>query len=512
MQNRQSSGVSSKPPHSKREFIALLLFLFVGMLLLTNGFGARISAQGGDVDVFEKIKPIADVLDIVMEQYVKEPNVDKVVEGALAGMMNTLDRHSSYISPEALRQMKEETKGEFVGIGVSIRFDDDKNVVVYQPIADTPAAKAGIMAGDILFKIDGVPVSGMALDEVAKRIRGPRDSVVNIIIIRKRENAETELREFTVKRDFIPLESIKEARIVQGGIGYIRISDFKDNTTRDLAKSIKQLLDKGMTSLILDLRWNPGGLLSASKEACELFLPKNTLVTYTQGRRGGKSSTEDMRLYTEKTPLLPAAFPLIILTNEQTASSAEIVTGALEFWSRAIIVGETTFGKGSVQTIITLSQPSESALRLTTALYYTPEQVTIDGAGIRPDVTVPMGKTEQMALLKQMYDSIKDDSKLLNQQNHGGVTGNETSKGAVEDVQLKRAAEILQEDTVFEHLVAKYHKDVHETQVAASPEKVLKEGPQVDKESAESEPLLAPQLAPGQPEEPPARKPAPEPH
>ena len=493
MRNRQS----------KREFIALLIFLAVGMLLLTNGFGARIAAQGGNVDVFQKIKPIADVLDIIMTEYVKDPNIDKVVEGALVGMMNTLDRHSSYISPDALREMKEETKGEFVGIGVSIRFDDEKNVVVYQPIADTPAAKAGIMANDIIVKIDGVPVSGMALDEVAKRIRGPRDSVVRITIIRRRDESEPELREFTVKRDLIPLESVKEARIIKDGTGYIRVSDFKDNTARDLTKSISQLLEKGMTSLVLDLRWNPGGLLSASKEACDLFLPKNTLVTYTEGRKTGKSSAaEEMRLYTEKTPVLPAGFPLVILTNEQTASSAEIVTGALQFWSRAIIVGEKTFGKGSVQTIIPLQQPADSALRLTTALYYTPGEVTIDSIGIHPDVEVPMGKTEQIALLTQMYESIKDNSKLLNKQNHGGVTGNEVSTGVVEDTQLKRAVEIVQEDPVFAHLIEKYHKDIHETQVAASPDKVLKEGPDAEKEPADSE--MSPELPPGQPKESPA--------
>lgn len=465
--------------------------MIAGALLLTNGFGARIAAQNDDVDVFAKIKPIADVLDIILTDYVREPDINKVVEGALVGMMNTLDHHSSYISPESLRQMKEETKGEFVGIGVSIRFDDDKNVTVYQPIPDTPASKAGIMAGDIIVKIDGVLVTGMGLDEVAKRIRGPRDSVVRVTIVRRREEAEPEMREYTVKRDIIQYESVKEARIVQGGIGYIRISDFKDNTAKDLAKNINQLLEKGMTSLILDLRWNPGGLLSASKEACDLFLPKNTLVTYTQGRKAGKTSlSEDMRLYTEKTPILSAAFPVVILTNKETASSAEIVTGALQFWARAIVVGYNTYGKGSVQTIIPLAQPAESALRLTTALYYTPGEVNIDVAGIRPDVEVPMSKKDQGALLKQMYDSIKDDSKLLNQQNHGSVTGNEAGDAIAEDLQLKRAVEILQEDAVFEHLVAKYHKDVHETQVAASPDQILKQGQSVEEQAEEAEPKL----------------------
>jgi len=217
MQNRYSKG----------EFAALLTFLIVATLVLTNGFVARIFAQGKDADIFARIQPVADVLDTILDEYVKEPDIDKVVEGALVGMMNSLDRHSSYISPEALRQMKEETKGEFEGIGVSIRFDDDRNVVVFQPIADSPAAKAGILAGDIIVKIDGVGVTGMALDEVAKRIRGPRDSVVRLTIYRRHEPSEpAEFREYTIKRGFIPLESIKEARVVQGQVGYIRVSDF----------------------------------------------------------------------------------------------------------------------------------------------------------------------------------------------------------------------------------------------------------------------------------------------
>jgi carboxyl-terminal processing protease len=482
MRNRQS----------KREFIALLAFMIVGALLLTNGFGGRIAAQGSDTDIYAKIKPIADVLDTIMGDYVKEPNVDKLVEGALVGMMNTLDRHSSYISPDSLRQMKEDTKGEFVGIGVSIRFDDEKNVVVYQPIADTPAAKAGIISGDIIVKIDGVQVSGMGLDEVAKRIRGPRDSVVKVTVVRRKENGDPELLDFSVKRDFIPLESIKEARIIQDGVGYVRISDFKDNTAKDLSKNISQLLEKGMTSLVLDLRWNPGGLLSASKETCDLFLPKNTLVTYTQGRKGGKLPSEDMRLYTDKTPLLPMSFPMVVLTNDQTASSAEIVTGALQFWSRAIILGDKTYGKGSVQTIIPLPQPAESALRLTTALYYTPGEVTIDAIGIHPDVEVPMGKPEQIALLKQMYESVKEDSKLVNQQNHGSVTGNQPGEPTAEDLQLKRAVEIIKEDSAFDHLIAKYHKDTHETQVAAPADQVLRQGP-VAEEPSDATPAPTPE-------------------
>jgi len=364
------------------------------------------------------------------------------------------------------------------------------------------------MAGDMIVKIDDVSTAGMALDDAAKRIRGPEGTTVKLTIFRRLEEGEAEYKEFTVKRESIPLESIKESRIVRDGIGYIRISDFKDNTAKDLARNIEQLLGNGMTSLILDLRWNPGGLLSASKEACELFLPKNTLVTYTKGRNSttDKKSSEDLRLYTERSPVLPENFPLVVLVNEQTASSAEIVTGALQFWAKAIIVGQTTYGKGSVQTIIPLSRPPGSALRLTTALYYTPAEVTIDSAGIKPDVEAPLSRKQQVALLRQMYESIRDDASRLNSQNHGAVTGEKPTEGSVEDVQLKRAVEILEEDPVFEKLLTKYHKDTHETRVAASPDKVLQQGRVADERDIELDEPLEEEPAP---EDKPSNEPVP---
>jgi carboxyl-terminal processing protease len=461
---------------AKFEFLTLLLFLIGGLLVLTNGFTGRIFAQGQDVDVFAKIQPIGEVLDTILNEYVKEPNLDKVVEGALVGMMNSLDRNSSYISPEVLNEMRAETKGEFEGIGVTIHLDDDKNIVIFHPMADSPAAQAGILAGDMIIKIDGTPTLGMAVDEAAKRIRGPRNSVLQLTVLRRDEKGQAEEKEFSIKRGNIPIESVKEARILPSGIGYMRVSDFKENTARDLEKYVKQFLQDGMKGMVLDLRWNPGGLLTASREVAELFLPKNTLVVYTQGRNGAHSTalSEDLRLYTERNPILPPGFPMAILVNGETASSSEIVTGALQFWSRAIVIGEKTYGKGSVQTIIPLAQPQGSALRLTTALYYTPAEVTIDSQGIKPDLEVAMSIAEQRKMFEQMGDSVKDKPGNINELNHGTVTGAPAADGLIEDVQLKRAVEVLAENGNFEQLLAKYHKDTHETQVAASPDKVLR--------------------------------------
>ena len=308
----------------------------------------------------------------------------------------------------------------------------------------------------------------MDVTQAAEKIRGRRGTVVHLTIERTL-NGEAEILEFDVKRDKIALESISEARVLPQGIGYIRIHDFKKNTADDLANEIKELRDEGMRSLVLDLRWNPGGLLNAAKDVSELFLPRNTLVTYTKGRETDEVPADKMEFYTERAPILPENFPMVVLVNELSASASEIVTGALQFYSRAIVVGTKTYGKGSVQTLIALQRPPGSALRLTTALYYTPARVTIDRMGIKPDVEAPMERKEWAALWTQMYSYYEgEDPSLKNQQNHGAVTGNEVTEDTVEDVQLKRAVEILLEDPVFDNLIAKYHKDPHETQVAAA--------------------------------------------
>ena len=465
---------------SKAEFIALVTFLIGATLVLTNGFSSRIFAQGDERDVFENLEPIGEVISEVLQNYVYTPDLDAAVEGALIGIMNSLDRNSSFIPAEGYQAMREDTEGEFDGIGVTIHFDDDGHVVVIQPVPGAPAAKAGLLAGDFIEGVDGVVLADMisssatasqALGEVSSRIKGPRGTKVHITISRAidadDDDSEREELEFDVTRGKIPLQSVLEARVLDGGIGYIRISDFKKNTAGDLRKRLKGFEDEGMNALILDLRWNPGGLLNASREMCELFLEKNTLVVSTRGRaKASGRFREEMELMTEKHPVVPETMPLIVLVNATSASSSEIVTGALQFHQRALIVGEKTFGKGSVQTIIPLNRPVGSALRLTTALYYTPAGVTIDSVGILPDVEVVMDEDEQRALGLQMYASHRNDISMRDRQDHGRVTGN-MSEDAVQDTVLARAVEILREDSVFDNLLKKYHRDVRETQVAA---------------------------------------------
>ncbi len=503
---------------SRSEFFALFTFLAVLVLLLTNGFAPRIHAQGDEVDLYPRIEPIGEVLSKILNEYVEDADLDQVVEGAIFGMMGALGGHNSYIPVEVLTEMREDTRGEFEGIGVSIR-EEGKEVVIYMPIEGAPAAEAGLLAGDVIYAVDDETTASMweanednpafkIVNAVADRIRGERGTSVKITVSRS-IGGTLQNMDFMVKRAKVPLESIKEARILPGDIGYIRIRDFKDNTAKDMRKRIVEFKEEGMKAFVLDLRWNPGGLLSASREVCDLFLPKKSLVTYTKGRprSDGSDNPENMELYTDHTPVLPLDFPMAVLVNGDTASSAEIVTGALQFHKRAIVIGEKTFGKGSVQTIIPLKRPKDTALRLTTALYYTPADVTIDHQGILPDVEVVMDRGDVNALINQMFRSYEKDPSKRNKQNHGTASGNvvtevnrededkeeallaevaayygedvsnilrervslkERDEKTVEDLPLLRAVELIQESSDWPATFKKYHRDVSETQMAAS--------------------------------------------
>ena len=329
--------------------------------------------------LYTEVELLAEAITIIQTDYVTEVEPKKLVYGALKGLVESLDRHSQFLDPNAYSEMQVETKGEFGGIGLEITLSKDGLVTVVTPIDDTPAAEAGLKPNDKLVKIDGQASRGLSLHEAVKRLRGRPGTKVALSVYRETEN---KMFDVSVPRAVIKIRSIKEAKMAAEKIGYVRISEFQDNTARDLKKSLETLEQAGpLDGFILDLRNNPGGLLDVAIDVSGLFLPNGTLVLTTKGRVKG----QNLEFYAkEEKPHLNE--PMVILINGGSASASEIVAGALKDQKRAILMGTKSFGKGSVQTVIPLKDGS--ALRLTTSLYYTPSGKSIHGEGLEPDVVV----------------------------------------------------------------------------------------------------------------------------
>jgi carboxyl-terminal processing protease len=329
-------------------------------------------------DAYNKLKVFSEVLSLIESNYVEPVESGSMIEGAISGMVKSLDPHTSYMPPVSYKEMQVETTGKFGGLGIEISVRDGVLTVV-SPIEDTPAFKVGIEPGDKIIKIEDESTLDMTLQDAVSRLRGKTGSPVTITIFRKTFKAP---KEFTIVRDIIKVRSVV-SKLYQDDIGYIKIRNFSKNTSSDLDKALVELRGKGITKLILDVRNNPGGLLNQAVEVTDRFLNKENLIVYTKGR----SDEQNMR-FTSHDKVAGVSYPLIVLVNGGSASASEIVAGALQDLNRAIILGTQTFGKGSVQTIIPLSDGS--ALRLTTARYYTPSGRVIQENGIEPDIIVEM--------------------------------------------------------------------------------------------------------------------------
>lgn len=329
------------------------------------------------IATYKQLEVFSNVLSILQENYVEEIDTKEALNGAIRGLLFTLDPHSSYMPPESFEDLQEETRGSFSGIGIEVTIKNDMLTVV-SPIADTPADQAGIRANDIIVEIDGVNTKNMGPYEAIKKLRGPVGTDVTISI--HREGWEN-LEKIKFKREMIPIQSVK-AEFLSPGFAYTRITSFQSHTTGDFKATLREMHSAyRLNGLILDLRNNPGGLLDQAVSIADIFLDKGTIV-YTKGRREDQNNVYAARANNEKN-----MYPLVILVNEGSASAAEIVAGALQAHKRAIIVGTRTFGKGSVQTILPL--PDGAGLRMTTARYYTPDNRSIQALGITPDVEVP---------------------------------------------------------------------------------------------------------------------------
>lgn len=356
-----------------RTMIFSLLFLFSCPI---SPAIAEIS-QEESIATYKQLEIFSNVLSILQENYVEEIDTKEVLKGAIRGLLFSLDPHSSYMPPDSFKNLQEETRGSFSGIGIEVTIKNDLLTVV-SPIADTPADLAGLKANDTIIEINGENTKDLGPYEAIKKLRGPAGSEVTLSIHRE---GWDNLKVITLKRETIPIQSVK-AEFISPGFVYTRITNFQSHTTNDFkAKLLKLKSKQQINGLILDLRNNPGGLLHQSISIADIFLKKGTIV-YTKGRREDQNN-----LYAAHDNGEKRMYPLVVLVNEGSASASEIVAGAIQAHKRGIIVGTRTFGKGSVQTIIPL--PDGAGLRMTTAKYYTPDDRSIQALGITPDVEIP---------------------------------------------------------------------------------------------------------------------------
>jgi carboxyl-terminal processing protease len=366
---------------------------FVAGILISLQFSAIADKEVRSGLPVEELRTFAEVFNAIKQGYVEPVEDKKLITHAISGMLSNLDPHSAYLDADAFKDLQVGTQGEFGGLGIEVGMEDGL-VKVISPIEDTPAFRAGVKAGDLIFKLDDTPVKGMTLSDAVKKMRGKPKTPIRLSIIRK---GEVKPLEITLTREVIKVQSVK-SKLVEPGYGYVRITSFQENTGSAVVKHLNDLYKPGeLKGLVLDLRNDPGGLLNAAVGVSAAFLPPRALVTSTDGRtedakhkyfaapedylRGGKRDD-----YIKDVPAQAYKVPMVVLVNAGSASASEIVAGALQDHKRAVIMGTQTFGKGSVQSVLPL--PGNTAIKLTTARYYTPSGRSIQAKGIEPDIVV----------------------------------------------------------------------------------------------------------------------------
>ena len=435
----------------------VLLVLVVFALGVTIGIGRSHKVSALSNNVYEDLKGFTDVLGIIQREYVEETKPKDLLYGAIKGMLETLDPHSAFMPPESFKEMQEETKGRFEGIGIEITTKDNVLTVV-SPIEGTPAFKAGLRAGDQIVGIDGESTKNMTLMDAVKRLRGPKGSKVTVTIMRE---GLAKPEDFTLTRDVIPVRSVRY-ELLDEHYGYVRLSQFQEKTDSDFDKAIRALEEeshKDLKGLILDLRNDPGGLLDQAVKIADRFLDSGVIVS-VEGRR----EDQKMKFSAQAQDTLPP-YPLIVLVNEGSASASEIVAGAIQDHGRGVILGTQTFGKASVQTIFPLRDGA--GFRLTTARYYTPKGRSIQATGIIPDIiekptrpeedkegTAPKPPTEK-DLQRHLMDTGKTPSKDTkdNKENKDKTKKEEIKEKKLPDNQLDTALDVLKTWGIFKNQI-----------------------------------------------------------
>ena len=386
-------------------------------------------------DVYQQLQLFGQAFDIIQKDYVEMPEAKKLIESAIDGMLRSLDPHSAFLSAESFDEMREQTRGDFGGLGIEVTMEEGL-VKVVSPIDDTPAANAGLQAGDFISQIDDDPVFGMTLNEAVRKMRGKVGTPIRVVILREGVDPQ----EVTIIRDVINIQAVKSRQ--EGDVGYIRISTFNEKTYQQLEKAIATIKkdNANLVGFVIDLRNNPGGLLDQAIAVSDAFLDHGEIVS-TRGRH-----EDDMYRFNAKEGDLARDFPLVVLINSGSASASEIVAGALRDHERAIIMGTRSFGKGSVQTIRPM--PNNTGLRMTTARYYTPSGRSIQAEGIEPHIVVPQGRIEFLegqsrheSDLEGALDKGTEHGK--SQDSVTNETDSVTDPSLIEDYQLARALDLL---------------------------------------------------------------------
>ena len=381
-----------------RRFITMPLLaclLLLGVLSSVRAQEAEPGKNEAD-NGYSQISIFAKAIELIRQDYVdgNKTSYHDLVTAAMKGMLSSLDPHSQFMDPNDFRDMQDDTRSRFNGLGIEVSMKNGLPTVV-TAMEDTPAAKAGILSGDQILRINGVSTERMDLQDAINVLRGPAGRKVTLTLLRP---STKEIKDYSLERAEIKVQSVKGARLLDAEltgpfrIGYIRLIQFNEPTAEELSKALDELQKQGMQALILDLRNNPGGLLNSAVDVCAQFLPPNTKVVSTQGRVASQQHDYATSGAKKERP----NFPMALLINEGSASGAEIVSGALKDLHRAILVGETTFGKGSVQNVMQL--PDGSAVRFTTAKYYTPGKQVIQGNGVAPNIRVAMTPEQERAL------------------------------------------------------------------------------------------------------------------
>lgn len=396
---------------------------------------------------YKELKLFRQVMEIVRKNYVKEVTDKELIQGAISGMLQSLDPHSSYLTEDMFKELQVETKGEFGGLGIEITLDGGILTVV-SPIEDTPAFQAGIKPGDKIIKINGEPTKNITLHTAVQQMRGPKGTKVTLTIMRE---GFKKLKDFSITRDIIHVHSVKKQSL-EPGYGYVKIVSFQETTDTDLMAAIKDLEtgDNHLKGLVLDLRNDPGGLLDQAVKVSNLFIDKG-LIVYTDGR------VKDQRMEFRASPSgTHYKFKIAVLINEGSASASEIVAGALQDHDRALVLGTKSFGKASVQTIIPLD--NGSGLRLTTAYYYTPKGRHIQKTGILPDV-------DMKAEIQKQEDeqSAADEKKSEKKNDKQGRFNKETKADLEKDIVVKKALEWLKSDVSVKKFKQEHEKPATDT-------------------------------------------------